>query len=95
VGGNDTPIEGLFEKSLLERRFEGKKFDRTNAEKDGSKFYGKKVFATKIVAANKATINFGGFEPLLTAIVGAIDDYEAKIAPSLLPASMPIAAEAL
>ena len=29
-----------------------------NTETDGNKFYGKKVFATKVIAANKATVNF-------------------------------------
>ena len=51
-----------------------------NAETDGTKFYGKKVFATKVIAANKATVNFVGFVPLLNAISAAISDYNSKTA---------------
>lgn len=89
VGAADTPIEGLFEQILLDTTYEGKKFDRTNSEKDGTKFYGKKTFATKVVAANKGSINFGRFEPLLTAITEVIEDYKPKIAPSPVPALAP------
>jgi RNA-directed DNA polymerase len=78
VGGIDTPIERLFDPTLLEMIFEGKKFDMKNAETDGTKFYGKKVFATKVIAANKATVNFAGFVPLLNAISAAISDYKSK-----------------
>ena len=51
-----------------------------NAETDGTKFYGKKVFATKVIAANKATVNFVGFVPLLNAISAAISDYNSETA---------------
>ena len=51
-----------------------------NAETDGTKFYGKKVFATKVIAANKATVNFVGLVPLLNAISAAISDYKSKAA---------------
>jgi hypothetical protein len=80
VGGIDTPIERLFDQTLLEAIFEGKKFDLKNAETDGTKFYGKKVFATKVIAPNKATVNFAGFVPLLNAISAAINDYKSKTA---------------
>jgi RNA-directed DNA polymerase len=80
VGGIDTPIERLFDQTLLEAIFEGKKFDTKNAETDGTKFYGKKVFATKVIAPNKATVNFAGFVPLLNAISAAIADYKSKTA---------------
>jgi hypothetical protein len=80
VGGIDTPIEGLFDQTLLETIFEGKKFDMKNSEKDGTKFYGKKVFASKVIAGKKATVNFAGFVPLLNAISAAINDYKSKTA---------------
>lgn len=94
VGGVDTPIERLFEQTLLDTPFEGKKFDKTNAEKDGSKFYGKKVFATKVVATHKGTVNFAGFEPLLAAVAEVIEDYKTKTIPSPASASLPAAAAA-
>lgn len=79
VDGTDTPIERLFEKALLDKPYEGKKFNPSNADKDAAKFFDKKVFATKVVAANKASINFSGFNDLLTAITQAIADYHAKV----------------
>ncbi|MET3595351.1 hypothetical protein ABID26_004763 [Mesorhizobium shonense] len=81
VGGIDTPIERLFEPKLLATQYQGKTFNKTNASKDPTKFYDKKVFATKVVAKDKANVNFGGFEPLLNAIVSIINHHKAKVAP--------------
>ena len=94
MGGADTPIEGLFPEALLDAPYDGKMFDITNSEKDGSKFFGKKVFATKVVAANKDSINFGGFNPLLAAIVEVIEHHKAKMALPLGAAVAPLAAAA-
>ncbi|RWO94618.1 MAG: RNA-directed DNA polymerase [Mesorhizobium sp.] len=69
-------IEDLFDPALLSRQIDGKDFDRTGKEKDGSKWYGKNEFATKIVAPERGTIKFDGFEPLLNAVVDAIQHYE-------------------
>ncbi|WP_181175625.1 retron Ec67 family RNA-directed DNA polymerase/endonuclease [Mesorhizobium sp. B2-3-4] len=69
-------IEDLFDPALLARKIDGKDFDRTGKEKDGSKWYGKNEFATKIVAPERGTIKFDGFEPLLNAVVDAIQHYE-------------------
>lgn len=88
VGAADTPIERLFEQVVLNTIYDGKKFDMTNSETDGSKFYGKKAFATKVIAANKGTIRFDGFEPLLTAISEVIEDYKSKVTP--VPALAPV-----
>ena len=54
-GAEETPIERVFDDAYLKTIYKGKQFNDTNADKDSSKFYDKKVFATKIVAANKAT----------------------------------------
>jgi len=80
VGGIDTPIERLFDQALLDSPYEGKKFDMTNTETDSAKFFSKKTFATKVIAANKNSINFARFEPLLDAIVAVEKDYAAKLA---------------
>jgi len=88
VGGIDTPIERLFEPSLLAAQYEGKAFNKTNASKDPAKYYDKKVFATQVVAKNKANVNFDGFEPLLDAIVSVIDHHKATVAP--IPAPAPV-----
>ncbi len=89
-GMDETPIERLFDEALLKTIYDGKQFNDTNADKDGSKFYGKKVFATKVVAANKATVNFGGFEPLLDAIAEVIEHHNAKV--HSVPVPAPVAA---
>lgn len=78
VGGVDTAIENLFDQALLDKKLDGKTFDMKNHEKDGTKFYSKATFATKVVAADKANINFSRFEPLLDAIVAVEKDYSAK-----------------
>lgn len=92
IGAEETPIERLFDDALLKTIYDGKQFNDTNADKDSSKFYDKKVFATKIVAANKATINFGGFEPLLDTIGEVIKHHSAKVAPAPIPVPVPVAA---
>ncbi|WP_374834451.1 retron Ec67 family RNA-directed DNA polymerase/endonuclease [Paenochrobactrum pullorum] len=79
IGTEETPIEKLFDETLLKTIYDGKQFNDTNSKKDGSKFYDKKVFATKVVAANKTTVNFNGFEPLLTAIVEVIAHHSTKV----------------
>ena len=86
VGGIDTPIERLFEPSLLATQYEGKTFNNTNASKDPAKYYDKKVFATQIVAKNKESVNFDGFEPLLEAIVSVIDHHKAMLTSGPSPA---------
>lgn len=90
LGETPTPIERLFEQTLLETIYQGKKFNDTNAEKDPAKFYSKKVFATKIVAANKANINFDGFKPLLKSIAEVIEDFKKRVhGPVLATAAAP------
>lgn len=86
----ETSIEDLFETSLLETKIDGKTFDRTNHEKDGSKFYSKFTFATKIVAPGIIPINYVGFEPLLKAIQDVQADYASKI--KSIPSELVIAA---
>lgn len=93
VGGIDTPIERLFEQELLDAPYEGKTFNRTNASKDPTKYFDKKVFATQVVAKKKAIVKFDGFEPLLNAIVSVIDDYKANVAPTpVAPPAVTLAA---
>ena len=63
---------------LLNRKIEGKEFDRAGKEKDGKKWYGKFEFATKIVRAERTKIGFTGFEPLLKAFSEVIEDYSVR-----------------
>jgi len=82
--GTDTAIEDLFEPALLDIKINGASFDKTNHEKDGSKFYSKFTFATKIVATGKVPINYAWFEPLLKAILDVEADYAKRIAPAFV-----------
>ncbi|MER9713261.1 retron Ec67 family RNA-directed DNA polymerase/endonuclease [Mesorhizobium sp. M0174] len=86
IGGADTPIEKLFEQALLDKPYEGKKFDIKLKETDGATHISKKTFASKVVAVNKATINFGGFEPVLNAVVEVIEDYKKRVG-SVIPSA--------
>jgi RNA-directed DNA polymerase len=79
INNLETPIEKLFDEQILKKTYQGKLFDITNSEPDGTKFYGKKVFATKVVAAGKSTINFDGFNLLLQAISDVIDEHKNKV----------------
>ncbi|MER9871682.1 retron Ec67 family RNA-directed DNA polymerase/endonuclease [Mesorhizobium sp. M0195] len=93
IGNKDTDIERLFDVALLKTIYDGKTFDKTNAEKDGTKFYGKKVFATKVVAANKATVDFDGFKPLLATIAEVIDHHKTTVvSPTVAAVSTPAVA---
>ncbi len=87
IGSVDTPIERLFSREILDAPFDGRTFDVTNSEKDGSLFFGKKEFATKVVASNKKSIDFGGFKPLLGAVVSVIEHHKALVAVPSTPAS--------
>lgn len=61
---NDSEIEDLFDKSVLNHSIGGKHFDPSNHKSDGST-YGKNLFARKVIAPNADTIDFSGFGPLL------------------------------
>jgi|SRR5258706_1964973 RNA-directed DNA polymerase len=73
-----TTIEDLFDPSLLDRKIVGREFDRTGKAKDGTKWYGKFEFATKIIRPERSKIDFVRFEPLLDAFVKVIDDYSLR-----------------
>ena len=65
---------------------DSKTFNSSNASKDPTKYYDKKVFATQVVAKDKANVKFDGFEPLLDAIVSVINHHKAKVVPIPAPA---------
>ncbi|WP_210260990.1 retron Ec67 family RNA-directed DNA polymerase/endonuclease [Enterovirga aerilata] len=89
----ETAIEDLFDDTLLNEKVDGKSFDRTNKEKDGTKFYGKHVFATRVVWPNRSTINFARFEPLLRAFEDVKSHYKTLTSTSV-KSPAPIAAAA-
>lgn len=68
-------IEDLFNDETRNTKVSDKVF---NPEKDfdNTKEYSKEVFAKKVVAAQKLTINFDGFKPFLDRIVKVIEHYD-------------------
>ena len=68
----DFPIEYLFTKTVLETKINNKALSlEDNFDED--KYYGKYVFAEKIVRPNEDVIDFSGFLPLLQRISAAIE----------------------
>lgn len=72
--GGHTSIEDLFPQAVRNTKLGGKKFNKEN-EIDVTTEYGKEFFASKVVAPNKATIDFSGFNIILTRVVQCIDHF--------------------
>ena len=87
-------IEDLFDPSVTAQTIDGRTFNPSNKKFDQTKFYGKSELAMKIVAPQRATIDFSKFEPLLAAFVDIIDDYSKRY-PAELAAAKLKAASAL
>jgi hypothetical protein len=77
--GEPSAIESCFPKSVLDQEIDGKKFDPKKSDGDGT-YFGKHVFAEKIVRPGLGTIDFSGFEPILSGVSLAIADYRKKVA---------------
>lgn len=73
--GEDTMMEDFFTKLTLSKKVGKKHFDKS---KDASTetTYGKSIFASKIVAANRGSVSFSKFRPILQRIVACINDYD-------------------
>ena len=56
----------------------GREFDREN-DKDTTGKYGKSTFASRVVEANAATIDFKGFAALLDRFGTVINDYNGRL----------------
>ncbi len=87
-------IEDLFDPSVTAQTIDGRTFNPSNKKFDQTKFYGKNELATKIVAPQKATIDFSKFEPLLKAFVDIMADYEKRYVADLAAAKLKLAAAA-
>ncbi len=74
--GEDTMIEDLFEPDLWDTTVEERKFDPADKLVPSENYYGKNVFATKVVNPNKSTINFNGFKPLFDRMKKALEHYQ-------------------
>lgn len=67
AGGKDSAMEDLFDAATLGTVIDGKTFSQA-AQFDISKHYGKNIFSTKVVRANKAEINFDKFKYIFDEI---------------------------
>lgn len=71
----ERPIERLFDPAVLAEEVDGKPFDIKKEHGDATA-YGKVVFAEKVVRAKAGTIDFVGFNDLLSRIDQCIVHYE-------------------
>lgn len=69
-------IESLFTPPLLKTVLDGKSFNPKKEHADHTE-YGKVVFAEAVVRANASTVDFSGFEDLLTRVQGVLKHYAA------------------
>jgi len=70
VGKNkDTMIENLFDKDLLNKVVDGKKFKIDKKEEDNEKFFGKHIFSQRVILPNYEKINFDNFKPIFDSIL--------------------------
>lgn len=77
-GDEEKSIEDLFEPALLKKKLNGKEFHIENKGSDPQKHYGKDYFSRFVVKAQRKTINFSGFTPLLDDIKLIINSYDQK-----------------
>ncbi|MBE2260266.1 MAG: RNA-directed DNA polymerase [Rhodobacteraceae bacterium] len=73
--GEPTCIEDLFPSHLFKEEVAGKTFNPKKKHGDNEKFYGKEVFAEKVIVQKADTINFDAFKPLLANIELAINTH--------------------
>lgn len=72
--GEHTSIEDLFPQAVRDMTLGGKKFNKEN-EIDVAIEYGKEFFASKVVMPNKNTIDFSGFNIMLSRLVQCIEHF--------------------
>jgi hypothetical protein len=71
AGKADTEIEDFFDSKTRAIQINGKSFNPAKGA-DPSKYFGKTVFAHKVVRPNAKSIDFAGFAPLLATISAII-----------------------
>lgn len=82
----DKDIESLFDPALLKTFLGGKPFNPKKEHADHTE-YGKVVFAEAVVRANAASVDFSGFEGLLTRMEGVLRHYASLSAAPATPAA--------
>jgi len=83
-GKKQTTIEDFFDATTLAMKFEGKSFN-TGKDFDNTLYFGKTIFAHKVIRPNADSIDFSGFEPLLKIIVDIQIHYSAVLAAEAKP----------
>jgi len=78
LSNSDTPIERLFEPSLLKKKIGVRELDLTG-DKSTTTHYSKSEFAVQIVKQGGANVKFDGFDPLLAALVEVKKDYAKRL----------------
>ena len=78
TSNSTSRIEDFFDSQIKSTVIAGKTFSEQN-DFDSDKFYGKIVFAHKVIKPNVETINFTGFRPLLSNIVAAITHHKESV----------------
>lgn len=73
-------IEELFNPALLATKIDGKAFDPRKEHGDET-HYGKVIFAEAVVRKNAASVDFSGFEDLLTRIDRVLKHHDGLSAP--------------
>lgn len=73
--GEPLAIESLFSSATRSIKVSGKSFNPEN-NMDKNTEFGKEIFASKVVSANKNTIDFSGFDVLLSRIIMCLEHYE-------------------
>lgn len=77
VGNQNTIIEDFFYKKTLNKKLNGKTFNREN-DYSKKRFYGKHDFSLEIVQKNMESINFRKFTKILDRIDIAISDFKTR-----------------
>ena len=91
---NKSCPEDFFDPIVLGTKIDGKNFN-PDKEHDAPGEYGKVVFAEGVIRPNANTINFSGFDPLLTRIEAVIEDYAKRKAATVKPTTTALAKVAL
>jgi hypothetical protein len=87
-GAQESKIEDCFDAAIKAATVDGKAFSAEN-NFDTTTYYGKKVFAHKVVRPNADSLNFDGFRPLLNNLVLAINAHVAKVHAASAPPPNP------
>jgi RNA-directed DNA polymerase len=85
---NKSCPEDFFDPALLATKIDGKTFN-PDKEHDAPGEFGKVVFAERVVRPQAGSIDFSGFDPLLTRIDAVLDDYAKRRATGPAPAPSP------